>query len=379
MMLNLSKTIPMYILIALAAMAIGIFAYLRQDEPVELPRLGKAIILPVAKAISGVDFTDHNGKPFTSDRLMNKWSILFFGFTNCPDICPTAMHTLRQVKDKLSSAGKWGNYQVIMVSVDPARDNPEQLSRYVPFFDSEFIGITSDLQTTEAFARQLGILFVAHTAGPDGSYDVDHGTAMILMNPMAEMAGIIGAPHQADKISTDLIALANFYAEDHVSVSVDPGLHTKTAAASLAGEKPHHQALPNKSEAVGDNKINGLRIANAWIRPAPPTVTSMAGYLDLINDGTKDIIIVEVESPKFGSVMIHDTLIEKGVASMQHKDSLLVPAGGQVSLAPLATHLMMMSPEIPIPQGSVVEIMLTADDGRTLLQDITVMPEPGAN
>ena len=322
--------------------------------------LVKAILLPSPKTITGVDFVDHHSKPFTLAQLDGKWSILFFGFTNCPDICPTTMHTLKQVKEKVNNENSWGNYQVIMVSVDPKRDTPERLENYVPFFDADFIGITGDLETTTNFAKQLGILFIAHDDEGTDSYDVDHGTSLILMNPKGEMAGIISTPHKVDEISKDLITIASYYPQDHQEASTSSNVLEQT---------------PSISKSVVDEKSD-LVISNAWIRPAPPTTNSMAAYFTLTNNSSNTINIVEANSPQFRMAMIHDTIIDNGIASMEHRDVLSMPAGESITLAPLGTHMMLVSPNEPLNLGETAQIVLLADDGKTYSTKIEVRPQP---
>lgn len=98
------------------------------------------------KPIQPFDLLDHHGEKFDINRLKGKWTILFFGFTNCPDICPVTMHFLKSVKKSLIEKNAWDNVQVGFLTVDPARDTVEQLSNYVPHFDPEFVGITGSVQ-----------------------------------------------------------------------------------------------------------------------------------------------------------------------------------------------------------------------------------------
>ncbi|NND00139.1 MAG: copper chaperone PCu(A)C [Gammaproteobacteria bacterium] len=366
MMLKSKNTILTIALVAITALAIGVFTQQMDHQAADLPKLEKAIILPAGKPLSGIDFLDHNGQVFSGEDFKGFWSILFFGFTNCPDVCPATMHTLKQVKETVSGANRWGNYQVVMVSVDPERDSPRRLSDYVPFFDREFIGLTGALETTEEFARQLGILFVKHETNENGSYDVDHGTALILLNPQSEMVGVIPAPHDAGSISRDLISLAEYYAADHQSRT--------QSRTGVAADDTVETASSETASSESDAPL--LEMQNAWIRPAPPGADAMAGYFELVNNSSTAMRIINSESPQFSMTMIHDTVLKDGVASMQHRNELVVPANGRVSLSPMATHVMMVGPESPLPLGSFAEITLILDDGRRFTQSIEVRPQP---
>ena len=98
---------------------------------------------PETRALPATMFVDHNGEEFPSAQLTERFTLMFFGFTNCPDVCPLSMAVLAQAMDQLR-ATRTPPPRVVLVSVDPARDTPEQLRNYLAVFDSEFIGLTAD-------------------------------------------------------------------------------------------------------------------------------------------------------------------------------------------------------------------------------------------
>lgn len=360
-----NNSIPILVVVAILALVFGV--YFQNFAPVKdtLPEFEKAIILPNSKAITGINFIDHRGQAFSKNGLLDKWSILFFGFTNCPDICPTTLQTLKQVKAELVEDNAWGDYQVIMVSVDPLRDTSEQLSNYVPYFDPEFIGISGSLEITTEFAKQLGILFYANEASDDGRYDVDHGTALILINPKGEMAGVISAPHQADVITRDLTKLGKYFAQDRTLPTV-----------KLTSDHINTSEQPKGLQQLTIGVQADLVLENGWIRPAPPGASNLAGYFDIVNTSNADITISEVEGPMFDNAMIHQTIVTDGTASMQHLDGLLVPAKGRVSLKPLATHLMLMGPERDLKIGELITVSLATLAGQTYQFELEVRQHP---
>jgi protein SCO1/2 len=350
----------LFILVAIVAIGSGLLVQSSKAPPIDRPEFKKVILLPNTKALINTDFIDHKGQNFSIENFKGKWSILFFGFTNCPDICPTTMQTLKQVKANLEQAGVWHNYQVIMVSVDPERDTTERLANYVPYFDPEFIGISSALETTESFAKNVGILFFKNERTEDNNYDVDHGAALILVDPDAQYAGVITAPHLVGPISDDLISLAKY-----------AGITSSSAKPALVRSEAVLEEETNSA-----NKNQSLAFENSWIRPAPPGVTSMAAYFDLVNHTDQDIILDASDSPEFGMTMIHTTLVNDGVASMDHLDQLRVPANGKVSFAPLGLHLMLMHPKQELKLGDSAQITLIAQDGSKYTQTISVTPQP---
>ena len=351
------KSYFLFILIAIVAIGSGLVVQNAKRPPAELPEFKKTILLPTTKKLGDVNFIDHNNNNFGLSQLQGKWSIVFFGFTHCPDVCPTTMQTLKQVKQDVSNAGAWANFQVVMVSVDPERDTIERLKSYVPFFDPEFIGIRASVEHTTSFAKNLGILFFKSKQFDNGAYDVDHGAAIILINPEGEYAGVMTAPHIQTDISADLIKLAKYAGVSDFS----PNTTTKTNSATI--------------ETNTSNK-KALSLDKAWIRPAPPQAPSMAAYFDFVNSTDSDIIIVDSSSEQFSNTMIHDTVIEDGIASMEHLDEIVIPAGGKVSLAPAAKHMMLMGASSDLKEGDTVELNFIAKDGSEYPFTIMVKQQP---
>ena len=154
--------------------------YYRFDEP---------------RLISGFVMTDHLGQRAELANLKGGWSLLFFCFTTCPDICPT---TLSVLNNAISAADDPPT--VVMVSVDPDRDTPERLAQYVPAFNSNFIGYTGTFEETVKLATQLNIAFGKVPGLVPGSYLIDHSASLVLIDPEGRYAGFIKAPHNASKI-----------------------------------------------------------------------------------------------------------------------------------------------------------------------------------
>ena len=354
----------LFAVVAVSAIAIGLFAQSGWKAKAKAPQLIKGIMLPNTKPLVDVDFTDHNGQPFGSDKFNGKWSVLFFGFTNCPDVCPTTMQTMKQVKQKVADAGLWSKFQLIMVSVDPERDTTERLKQYVPYFDPEFIGLSAAVEQTAAFAKNLGILFFKSEATESGSYDVEHGAALILVNPNGQYSGVFSGPHKVDEISQDLIKIAKSgYQGASLNLTDNATGAPITTDTSVQANQTSSTASQPKSDLVFDK---------AWIRPAPPGATSMAAYFQLQNTSQEDIVISEVESSSFDSVMLHETIVENELTSMEHLENITIPAGQSLALAPMGKHLMLMMPKTALIEGDSAEIILLEQDGTRHSTVITV-------
>jgi protein SCO1/2 len=146
---------------------------------------------------------DQRGEPFGPKNLLGHWSILFFGYTNCPDFCPTTLTTLAALEKRLRTQGAAERPQVIFMSVDAKRDTPQQLAKYVPYFDPEFIGITAaDQPSIEALARKLGVGVIIEPKS-DGSYTVDHSGAIFVLDPDGRLAAILSGPFTVDALQAD--------------------------------------------------------------------------------------------------------------------------------------------------------------------------------
>jgi protein SCO1/2 len=142
--------------------------------------------------IGELDLVDHHGEPFTRERLKGEWSLVFFGFTYCPDICPTTMAFLNEFTESLDGT-EAEDTRVVMVSVDPARDTVEQLAGYVPFFNPEFTGVTGDFLDIHRFATALNTPF-RKVVGEGDNYQIDHGSNVALINPRGDYHGFFKAP-----------------------------------------------------------------------------------------------------------------------------------------------------------------------------------------
>jgi protein SCO1/2 len=146
---------------------------------------------------------DQQGRPFRSADLRGRWSMLFFGYTNCPDLCPTTLATLAAMEKRLRAAKAPVLPQVIFVSVDAKRDTPAQMAKYVPYFDPGFIGLTApDQPSIEAVAKKLGVSVIIEPAA-DGKYTVDHSGAIFVVDPAGKITAILSGPFGVDALQGD--------------------------------------------------------------------------------------------------------------------------------------------------------------------------------
>ena len=123
------------------------------------------------------------GSEFNNQHLIGKWTFVIFGYTYCPDVCPT---TLTRVKSVLPTLQKLGDIQIAFVSADPLRDTPERLSQYVNYFDSSFIGLTNTHDKLFPFAQNLNLQYGIVSEKKEANYAVIHSASIALINPKGE-------------------------------------------------------------------------------------------------------------------------------------------------------------------------------------------------
>lgn len=150
--------------------------------------------------IESFELVDHAGRPFSRDDLEGHWTMLFSGFTHCPDICPATLATLKAAQRELEAGDR---LRTVFVSVDPERDTPERLTEYLALFDEDWIGLTGERNQLD---RLLGSLQMAHVRVPtgNGEYTMDHATAVALIDPQGRMAAWWRPPFDAAALRSDL-------------------------------------------------------------------------------------------------------------------------------------------------------------------------------
>lgn len=188
------------IIIIVCFIVLVIFGFIwRMNQPVIMSvqdlRINGAIVLNTPRKFSDFDLIDHRGDAFTLERLKGQWSMIFFGFTNCPDVCPTTLATLNETYSKLKDSEK-ENLQIIMVSLDPERDTVDKLGQYMPYFNTEFVGVTGNKHFIKRFTTEINIAYNQVPLGGD-DYTVDHSSQIVLVNPNGHYHGFFKSPHSA--------------------------------------------------------------------------------------------------------------------------------------------------------------------------------------
>jgi len=194
------------ILIAAVAVAIGFLAGSRLLVKPEVT-LRSAVMYPVPAAVPDFTLRRADGASLTLADWRGHWTVVFFGFTHCPDVCPSTLAVFKQVLTDLAAQGLGDKVRFDFVSVDPQRDTPELLSSYVGFFHPDFVAATGDDVELSRLTRALGMVYAR---GPieNGTYSVDHSASVVIVDPQGRRAGLFRPPFDAAAITADLAALA---------------------------------------------------------------------------------------------------------------------------------------------------------------------------
>ena len=186
------------------ALAAGIFVALRLQQPP--PELRSALLLPAPTPLPEFALVDQFGNNVSRETFRGHWSLVFFGFTNCPDICPVTLQILASATKNLRAAGAQTLPRIVLVSVDPERDTPELIGRYVDYFGDGNLGVTGSLEELNKLTSALGIYFEKQP-GDGETYAVDHSAAVLLVDPAGRLHALFTGPHTVQDYEHDLLLL----------------------------------------------------------------------------------------------------------------------------------------------------------------------------
>ncbi len=180
-----------------------------------------ATVLDVPVPLLQFSLNDHNGHLFTPYNFTRRWTFMFFGYTHCPDVCPTALVDMNSIYHNLAGTNdltekKFGvGTQFVFITVDPERDTVRDLKEYVPFFNEHFIGLTGDKDMIESIARPLGIAYRrVPVKNTDKDYLVDHSASILLIDPLGRMRAVFSPPHVPKMIVADFRKIREKYTEE---------------------------------------------------------------------------------------------------------------------------------------------------------------------
>lgn len=207
---------PLLIVSALIAMSAGL--WLAQSPTTNqvtspAPRIQGAIY-PGDKLIHSFKLINHLGEEFNNNSLKGHWSIIFIGYTHCPDVCPTTLSLMSEVHREMSQQ-QITPPNVIFLSIDPERDTVDVMNTYIEYFNAEFIGLTGSLTGIEKFSQNLNAVY-RKAPGLNGEitkddYLMDHSSALMLINPKGNLQSILTAPHTLGNVIESIIKSQAYY------------------------------------------------------------------------------------------------------------------------------------------------------------------------
>jgi protein SCO1/2 len=202
------------VLLAIVAFAVGLFLArsLFVPDVVPVPATENATILPQPRALPALPLVDQDAQPLPAGYLRDRWTLVFFGFTQCPDICPNTLTLLAQMQQELVDLPQAQRPRVLLVSVDPERDTPTILKAYVQFFNPAFTAATGTAEGVATTAAAFSLPY-AKVPRADGGYTMDHGAGLFFVSPAGALAAYVSPPFDARALARDFRQLAQYYEE----------------------------------------------------------------------------------------------------------------------------------------------------------------------
>jgi len=199
--MHLSRLILVFGLVITAFVGGTLFMTLAFQGPRDIAL--HATILPQPGTLPQFSLLDQDGAEFNNESLHDQWSLLFFGFTHCPDICPATLQQLAIARSRVLQQGAADFPNIVLISVDPEHDTPDVMAEYVAHFGDGVTGVTGSLTELRTLTAALGIYF-EKSDGRNGDYTVGHSAAVIVINKNAEFHALFSAPHNIDHFVGDI-------------------------------------------------------------------------------------------------------------------------------------------------------------------------------
>ena len=204
----MSKRAALLLLVACLAGGLGLWASQRFHAPASpaLPAVKAVTLLPDPRVLPAFSLQQSDGSALTVDDLKGHWTVVFLGFTHCPDICPTTLAQLAGAQKQWAALPAATRPRVLFISTDPERDSPMLTGDYAHAFHADTLAATAPIPQLEEFARSLSLVFMK-APGPSGEpddYSIDHSAALVLLDPQVRMAGVAQPPFDIRAIAADL-------------------------------------------------------------------------------------------------------------------------------------------------------------------------------
>jgi protein SCO1 len=191
----IAVTLVATVVLAAAVTMFGIWRTPRVNAAVQHPQIGARFELSLP-----------DGRAVTNETFRGKWLVIYFGYTSCPDVCPTTLASAAQALTKLGTAAD--KVQPLFITVDPERDTPEMIGEYVKFFDPRFVGLVGSQQQIAAAARDFHVYYVVRQLG-NNEYVIDHSSYLYVVDPKGNFVRLLSGDLPGHELATQLGQLMN--------------------------------------------------------------------------------------------------------------------------------------------------------------------------
>ncbi|MGB6976658.1 MAG: SCO family protein [Gammaproteobacteria bacterium] len=226
-----TRWLSLVIVVAVLALLFGLWTRHNLGPTNNQPTLSlsNGTVLLQPRLINEFTLTDMNGQPFTRDRLHGHWSLIFFGFTRCPELCPTTLSTLNQMYQQLQTDHQDPLPHIIFISVDTQRDTPQQIKQYITGFNPEFFGATGTTEQLEQLTQQFSVMYakvmqqnVSNQNATQEDYTIDHSGTLLLVDPNGQLLAIFSTPHEAKALAQSFEKIVSTYQPRYVEHAHQP-------------------------------------------------------------------------------------------------------------------------------------------------------------
>ena len=204
----MSKRNVIYIILILFSIT-GIFTYF-QSLPSLLEKkpsliTGKILVRPME--IDNFELIDQNNEAFNKKSLEGGWTVLFFGYTNCPDVCPTTIYKLAEIKNGIKEDLPSANFNTVLVTLDPDRDSSERLDEYIGYFDETMLGITGTYENIQSFTSSLSVFY--QRINKEEGYDFNHTASIFVFDKDGSLYATMSPENTVEDIESDFFTILN--------------------------------------------------------------------------------------------------------------------------------------------------------------------------
>jgi protein SCO1/2 len=304
-----------------------------------------AVIVPATRA-PDFTLTTHTGNAFRLSEQRGKVVVLYFGYTFCPDVCPTTLMEFKKIRARLPREND--RVQFVFVTVDPERDTPTKLRDYLAVFDPAFVGLTGTMAELEPVWHAYGVYRAKVPGSSAMAYTMDHSARVYVIDANGDLRVTYSYGEDADNIAQDL--------------------------THLLGER--YSVSPSSTSPIADGAVTlgDLKIENAWVRAVPAGMTSGV-FLTITNHGAQPDVLIAAQSPVAHMVEVHQTKMENDVMKMSPVDRIAIPAGQTVELKPGGYHIMLMNINKTLTAGDRVPLTLKFERAGEIKLEAIVMAQ----